>query len=398
MEKKTLIVSGVLLVAAVTAGAVYLNGQGKEKTDDAQIDGRLVNIAPKISGYLTDVLVRDNQQVKKGDVIARIESSDQRVKVEQARAALLQAESQLRGAQANVPLTAETTASQLANAQAALASNQADFERAKAGLEQARQAEISFARANAETKRAAQERAQADLRRMKELVDKEEISRLQYDSYVAAARMAESDLKAALDRVESAQKGADIAHSQLAATQARIEQAKAQVQQAKAGERQVAVRIADSGASQANVAAARANLAAMELQLSYAEIVAPADGVVTKKNIEVGMFVSPGQTMLTLIPMNEIWVTANYKESQLRDIKPGQRAEIELDVNGKKYEGKVDSIAGATGARTSLLPPENATGNFVKVVQRVPVKILIDGAQAGTFPVGTNVVATVFTR
>lgn len=400
MSKKTIILIAILLAAGATASAIYYSGLGKESTDDAQIDGRLVNVAPKISGYLTDVLVRDNQAVKKGDVIARIESSDQKVKVLQAKAALEQALAQLRAAEVNIPLTQETTDSQIASAVANLATSEADYERARVGLDQAKQAEISFARANVESRLAAHERAQADLKRMKELVDKEEISRLQYDSFVAAARVAESELKAAKDRLLSAERGADIANTQLSAARSRIEQSRAQVLQAKAGLRQVAVRSADTGAMRANVEAARANLAAAELQLSYAEIVAPVDGVVTKKAIEVGVYVNPGQTMLTLIPTNEIWVTANFKESQLKEMRPGQRAEILLDVNGKRYSGKVDSLAGATGARTSLLPPENATGNFVKVVQRIPVKILLDlsPAERERFQVGTNVVATVYTR
>jgi membrane fusion protein (multidrug efflux system) len=400
MSKKTIILIAILLAAGATASAIYYSGLGKESTDDAQIDGRLVNVAPKISGYLTEVLVRDNQAVKKGDVIARIESSDQKVKVLQAKAALEQALAQLRAAEVNIPLTQETTDSQIASAVANLATSEADYERARVGLDQAKQAEISFARANVESRLAAHERAQADLKRMKELVDKEEISRLQYDSFVAAARVAESELKAAKDRLLSAERGADIANTQLSAARSRIEQSRAQVLQAKAGLRQVAVRSADTGAMRANVEAARANLAAAELQLSYAEIVAPVDGVVTKKAIEVGVYVNPGQTMLTLIPTNEIWVTANFKESQLKEMHPGQRAEILLDLNGKRYSGKVDSLAGATGARTSLLPPENATGNFVKVVQRIPVKILLDlsPAERERFQVGTNVVATVYTR
>lgn len=400
MQKKNILILVILLAASAAAGTFYLNGLGKETTDDAQVDGRLVNVAPRISGHLEEVLVRDNERVRKGQVIARIENSDQKVRVQQARAAVLQAESMVRAAAVNVPLTRETSDSRIVSAAAAVASSEAEFQRAKAGLEQARQAEISFARANVENKRAAQERAQADLKRMKELVDKEEISRLQYDSYVAAARMAESELKAAQERVQSAEKGAEIADAQLAAARARIEQSRAALVEAKAGTKQVAVRVADTGAQEASLEVAKANLAAAELQLSYTEIVAPVDGVVTKKMVENGMYVNAGQTMLTLIPTNEIWVTANFKESQLREMKAGQRAEIEFDLSGLRLEGKVDSVASATGARTSLLPPENATGNFVKVVQRVPVKILIEASaeQMQRLPVGTNVEATVFVR
>jgi membrane fusion protein (multidrug efflux system) len=233
---------------------------------------------------------------------------------------------------------------------------------------------------------------------MKPLVDKEEISRQQYDSYVAAARVAESELRAAQEKLGSAQKEAGIRQAALRAVESRVNQAKAQVAASVANQRQVSIRTADAGSASAAIAAARANLAAAQLQLSYTEIVAPLDGVVTRKAVEVGNIVQPGQGLMTVIPLQDVWVTANFKETQLARVRPGQRAEITVDMYGRKVGGRVDSIAGATGSRLSLLPPENASGNFVKVVQRIPVKILVDRDDSLTLRPGMNVDVTIFTR
>jgi len=223
---------------------------------------------------------------------------------------------------------------------------------------------------------------------------------LQYDSYVAAERVAESDLQASQEKLASARKEAAIRKASLDAAQSRVNQAKAQVQTTVANRRQVAIRTADAGGASAAVAAARANLAAAELQLGYTSIVAPIDGVVTRKSVEVGQIVSPGQGLMTVIPLSDVWVTANFKETQLAHVRPGQRAEIKVDMYGKSVTGHVDSIAGATGSRLSLLPPENATGNFVKVVQRIPVKILVDNPQNSDLILrpGMNVDVTIFTH
>ena len=184
------------------------------------------------------------------------------------------------------------------------------------------------------------------------------------------------------------------------ASQARIGQARAGVTQAQAAQKQVDVRVADVASASANIEQARANLQAAELNLSYTTIVAPADGVVTKKSVEVGQVLQPGQGLLMLVPLNDVWVTANYKETQLRDVRPGQTAEVKVDLTGKTYPGRVDSIASATGTKMSLLPPENATGNYVKVVQRIPVKILLDPIPGGNSILrpGMNVEATILTK
>lgn len=182
--------------------------------------------------------------------------------------------------------------------------------------------------------------------------------------------------------------------------QARVDQARAALAQAVAGEQQVAVRSADLSTAQAHVEAARANLEAAQLQLGYTRIAAPVNGVVTRKSVELGQLVQPGQGLLVLVPLNDVWVTANFKETQLAGVRPGQRAEVKVDTYGRTVTGRVDSIAGATGSRLSLLPPENATGNFVKVVQRIPVKIVLNAADLQQYPlrVGMNVEASIETH
>jgi membrane fusion protein (multidrug efflux system) len=274
----------------------------------------------------------------------------------------------------------------------------AEVERAQLGYEQAASSDIAVVQANVRTKQANNERAQADLTRMKPLLDKAEISRLQYDAYQATARVAESEVRAAEQQLASVQQNAGIRKAAVTAAQSRVRVAQAQVEASLANRKQVDVRRAESGTASAGVEAARANLAAAELQLSYTTIVAPVDGVVTRKSVEPGQIVQPGQGMMTIIPLHDVWITANFKETQLDKVRPGQKAEIKVDMYGQSVEGHVDSIAGATGSRLSLLPPENATGNFVKVVQRIPVKILIDQTHGLVLRPGMNVDATIFTK
>jgi membrane fusion protein, multidrug efflux system len=390
----------VLLIAIGAAVAAYLHFQDRVSSDDANVDGHISAIAPKISGNVAEVLVLDNQPVKAGQVLVRIDPRDLQAKVDMAKAAVLQAESQLHSAQVVVPWTNETTQSGTTAAAAQLADTQAELDRARIAYEQASGADLAYAESNVRSKQANDERAQADLARMRPLVDKAEISRLQFDSYVAAARVAESELQASRDKLASAQKEAAIRKASLDAAQSRVSQAMAQVETSTANRRQVAIRTADAGSASAAVAAARANLEAAELQLSYANILAPLDGVVTHKSVEVGQIVAPGQGLMTIIPLNDVWVTANFKETQLANVRPGQRAEIKVDMYGRSVGGRVDSIAGATGSKLSLLPPENATGNFVKVVQRIPVKILVDRSDDPNLILrpGMNVDVTIFTQ
>jgi membrane fusion protein (multidrug efflux system) len=397
-KSRVFIVLFLLLVVAAAAGGAYLHFQNRVSTDDANVEGHVSAVASKIAGNVVEVLVKDNQQVKAGDVLLRIDPRDYQARASQAKAALLQAQSQLRTAQTVVPWTNETTQSGSSAAEAQVADVQAEVERARIAYEQASGSELAYAQANVRSKQANDDRARADLARMKPLVDKDEISKQQYDAYVAAARVADSDLQASREKLASAQKEAAIRQASLDAARSRVNQAKAQLQNATANRKQVAIRSSDVGTAEAAVAAAQANLDVAELQLSYTAITAPIDGVVTRKSVEVGQIVAPGQSLMTLIPLHDTWVTANFKETQLAGVRPGQRAEIDVDMYGKSVTGRVDSIAGATGSRLSLLPPENATGNFVKVVQRIPVKILVDHQSELVLRPGMNVGVTIFTK
>jgi membrane fusion protein (multidrug efflux system) len=256
---------------------------------------------------------------------------------------------------------------------------------------------MAYAEANVRAKQAANDRAQADLTRMRPLLAKTEISQLQFDAYSATARVAESELRAAEEKLSSAQKDAAIRQSAVQAAESRVARSRAQLEASRSNRRQVTIRSADAHTAEAAVAQAHANLNAAELQLSYTTITAPIDGVVTRKSVEIGNMVQPGQGLMTIIPLHDTWVTANFKETQLAYVRPGQEAEIKVDMYGRSVAGHVDSIASATGARLSLLPPENATGNFVKVVQRIPVKILVDKPEDIVLRPGMNVEATIFT-
>jgi len=331
--------------------AMYFYFRHRISTDDAQVDGHLVPVACKISGSVEKVLVEDNQAVKAGDLLVSIDPKDLQARVDQARAAQDQAVADI-----------ETS--------------KADLEKAKVSFEQAKGSDLQAAEANLDSRKASYDKAKTDLQRMKPLADREEISALQFDSFKTQADVAENDWKAAQRRVASLQQEADIRRVNVTSQAGKLSKSDAGLEQAKA------------------------NLAALELQLSYTKITAPMDGVVTRKSVELGQVVQPGQGMMTLIPLHQTWVTANFKETQLTDVRPGQDAEVQVDMNGLVLHGKVDSIAGSTGSRMSLLPPENAVGNFVKVVQRIPVKIVINeqDTQKVVLRPGMNVEVTIITK
>ena len=398
-SKALFVVLGGGVILALVALGFWLHLRYRVSTDDAQVDGHIVPISSKVLGSVLEVLVRDNQHVKAGDVLVRIDPRDFQAKADQQKAALELAQSQALAARVTIPLTRETTTSGTSSVSAALASAQAQATQATLAAEQAATSELSYARSNLAAAQANNERAQADLARMRPLVAKAEISSQQFDSYLAAARVAEAQLKAAQDRVESARQMAANSRAAAQAAQARVEQVQAELVQSKANQQQVQVSSAQAASAAAKVQEARANLEAAELNVSYTTIVASMDGVVTKKSVEVGQIIQPGQGLMTIIPLHDVWVTANFKETQLAAVHPGQKAEVHVDMYGRTIEGKVDSIAGGTGARLSLLPPENATGNFVKVVQRIPVKIVFDSLPPGVvLRPGMNVDATIITK
>ncbi len=398
MIRGAAIVAGAVLAIAVVVLLVYYHN--RVSTDDAEVDGHVVPIASKVYGTVAAVLINDNEAVKQGQVLVRIDPRDYQARVDQARAALVLAEARARAAGVGVPLTQETTDSTTAGADAQLTAAQANYDKARFTYERDSTADLAYARDNMAAAQASNDRAQADLARMKPLMEKGEISQQEYDGYLAAARVADSQLKAANEKLNSAEKGAEIARESMLAAKAQVEQARAMVAQALANHKQVPIHEADKASALAAVQAAQADLETAELQLSYATIVAPTDGVVTRKSVEAGQIIQPGQGLFTLIPLNDVWITANFKETQLAKVRPGQKAEIHVDMYGKKVMGHVDSIAGATGARLSLLPPENATGNYVKVVQRIPVKIVLDADSADKTILrpGMNVEATIITK
>jgi membrane fusion protein (multidrug efflux system) len=392
---------GAVLVALVAAGVYFWVGTWNQvSTDDAQVDGHIAPVSSRIYSNVSEVLVNDNQQVKQGQILVRLDPRDYQAKVDQAKASVAVATSQAQGASVGVPMVRDTTRSNTSSAEALVLAAQADYEQAKAAYDKTSNADVALARSNVQTAQATYDRAEADLNRMQPLVDKAEISRLQYDSYVAAARVAESELKASKDKLAGAQQDAQTKKAAMLAAQARVAQGRAGVVEAQANQQQVNVRTADAASAAANVNLARANLETAELNLGYATIVAPMDGVVTKKAVEVGQIVQPGQGLMMIVPLADVWVTANFKETQLRNVRPGQKAEVKVDLTGRTYPGHVDSVAGATGTRLSMLPPENATGNYVKVVQRIPVKIVLDPISGGNniLRPGMNVEATILTK
>jgi membrane fusion protein (multidrug efflux system) len=333
-----------------------------ETTDDAEVDGHLMPLSARISGYILKVNVDDNQHVTAGTVLAEIDPRDYQVAVDQARAELADAQATAQASNINVPITSVNTTSQVSV-------SEADVENARAGIVAAQQ-QYDAAKAQLDQAEANDVKAQNDLERYRQLVEKQEISRQLYDSAVAAAR-------ASTATVAGARSSAAAAAQQVTQAQSKLAQANANLQYAQTGPKQVATIRARALSADATAQQKEAALEQALLNLQYTKIIAPVNGVVTK-NVEVGMNVQPGQQLFSIVPLNDVWVTANYKETQLKYMKPGQPAEFKVDANGRTYKGKVDSIAGSSGARTSLLPPENATGNYVKVVQRIPVKIVLD--------------------
>jgi membrane fusion protein (multidrug efflux system) len=396
--RRLLVLGGVVLVAAVVG--LFLYYRNRESTDDAQVDGHITPVASKIYGRVGEVLVDDNQAVKAGQVLVRIDPRDYQASLDQAKAALALAESDAQSAGVDVPRTRENVASGTSSADAQLAATAADLIRAQVTYVQARTADLAWAQANIDKSRANAELAQADLARYKPLMEKGEISKQQFDAAQANADATASALRADQEKLAQAERSVEIAKAQLLAAEARVNQAKAGVAAAHADIKQITMRTADAQGKVAKVQQARAVLAAAELNLSYTEIIAPVDGVATHKQVEPGQIVQQGQGLLVVVPLQNVWVTANFKETQLKKMKPGQKADVHVDTYGKTFSGHVDSIAGATGAVLSLLPPENATGNYVKVVQRIPVKIVLDPIppEKAILRPGMNVDATVITK
>jgi membrane fusion protein (multidrug efflux system) len=393
------LVIGVLVLAAIAIG-LFLYYHNRESTDDAQVDGHITPVASKIYGRVQEVKVRDNEHVKAGQILVQIDPADYQAQVDEAKAALALAEGEARSVGVDIPRVTESAQSDTSAANAQLLGAQADLMRMQSTYEQAQKSDLAYAQANVEKSRANAELAKADLARYKPLMEKGEISKQQYDAAKANADATASALVADEEKLDQAKSNIDIAKAQLEAAKARVLQMQSGVESARADLKRVAIRSADAAAKLAKVDQERAALAAAELNLSYCTIVAPVDGVVTHKQVEIGQIVQQGQGLMVVVPLQDVWITANFKETQLRDMKAGQKAYIKSDTYGKTFTGHVDSISGATGAVISLLPPENATGNYVKIVQRVPVKIVLDpiDPNVAILRPGMNVDATVITK
>ena len=366
MRTLVLVVIGLVLIAS--AGVWYWRSTAWESTDNAQIDGFIYPVSSRVSGHVTRVMVDENQYVEAGTVLAQLDPKDYEVAIAIARATLANDEASAAALRTNVPITSTDTASQLSTAQA-------DVENENAGLAVARR---QFEAAQAALREAAANdlKAQDDVTRYKPLAAKDEIPQQQYSQAVNSQNATAAAVDAA---------GASAAAAEQTVTQARARLAQAQAQLRAAGTRpeQIAAQRSRALAAEAETQRAAAALEQAQLNLQYTTIVAPVSGIVGQRSVQPGQNVSPGQQLMTVVPLDSqnLWVTANFKETQLKYMRPGQPASISIDAYGRTYQGRVLNIAGASGARYSLLPPENATGNYVKVVQRIPVKIVFDQGQ-----------------
>ena len=389
----------VVLLAAVGGYFAWRYYSVRETTDDAQIDGHVSPVAARVGGTVIRIAVEDNQYVEAGAVLAQLDPKDYQVAVERARADLAEAEAALAGSQTDVPITTTNTATRLTESSAGVGVAQASMTTTDRMVAMA-QAGLESARATALQVQANYDKAAKDVERFRPLVAMEEISRQQFDAAVAQADALKAGLAAAQAHVNEAEANVRTQESALNRDRERVKEAQATEERARTGPQQVAVTKARAASAAARVEQFKALLQQAELNLGYTTIRAPVAGMVSNRTVELGQIVGPAQPLVAVIPTEDIWVTANFKETQLRTMKRGQKAGILVDVNGREYEGRVDSIAGATGARFSLLPPENATGNYVKVVQRLPVKIVLDPGQDKEHRLrpGMSVEATVFTK
>lgn len=360
----------------------YLSGY--ESTDDAQVDVHLSPVSARISGYVIAVNVGDNEYVQKGKVLVEIDPTDYQVAVDQAKANLANAEATAKSLNITVPITSVSTSSQLSY-------TSSDVQNATAGV-QAAEKQLVAAQAQVEEAEANDVKIQDDLHRYKLLVDKKEVAEQIYDQALAAAKSSTANVAAAHANESAAEQAVQQARSRLA-------EAEANHRSAETGPQQVSSTRARAQAAIADVQQKRALLDQAILNLGYTKIVAPVTGEVNK-TVVVGLNVQPGQQLLTVVPLDEVWITANFKETQLKHMRVGQKASIHVDSNGRTYQGHVDSIAGATGPLFSLLPPENATGNYVKIVQRIPVKIVLEPGENRDLSLrpGMNVIPHVYLR
>ena len=359
---RTVLILLVVLLLICTAGFFYWRSTFTEDTDDAQVDGDIFQISSRIAGQVTNVFVTENQRVDKGTLLLEIDPKDYQVNLEQAQAQLASAQADYQQATINVPVTSVQTSTLLSNTGTDLAS-------ASSSVTQAQQ-QAAAAAAKVDEAKANALKAVKDVERYTPLVQKDVISRQQYDAAVAQATAANAQVIEAENSLVAQQSG-------ITQAQQRVEQARNQAAEARRnGPQQVKQQQARAQSALASVKQAQARVDQALLNLSYTRVVAPTSGVVSSKNVEIGGNLAAGQNLLTLVPLDNLWVTANFKETQLSHMHRCQEVKIKVDaLGGRTFTGKITQIGGATGSRLSLFPPENATGNYVKVVQRIPVRI-----------------------
>lgn len=384
-RKRTIrfVLLAVLVVAVIASIPIFSYYSVRESTDDAQIDGHIIPISPRITGNVLEVLVNDNQLVKAGESLVKLDPADYKVALDQAQAQLAGSVATTSQSKVNVPLTDINTRSSVnvstTQEQQAQAALNGALQGVNAGRARLNSSNAALAQAQANFVR-----AQKDLARTKALVEKDEISKQEYDSVTAAADANAAQVEAARADVVTAQHTLDQSIAQVDQAKASLATAVVQRRQnEQVKPRQIELIKARYEQAQADADQQRAALDQAKLNLEYTLLKAPINGVVSRKSAEPGMQVAAGQQLMAVIPLDDIWVTANFKETQLKKMRPRQEVEVEVDTYGgsRKYRAHVDSIAAASGARFNLLPPENATGNYVKVVQRIPVKIVLEPGQ-----------------
>jgi len=393
------ILIGVVVVVALAAGIWWWTTRNRESTDDAQVDAGVTPIAARVGGTVMSLPIVDNQQVSEGTVLVVIDKRDFEIALERARAELADAEASAAAARAGVPITSTTAASNVSTAKGSVEQVTSEVGAAEQAIEAAK-ARLTTAHARQREAVAKATKSAKDVERFKPLLAKDEIAQQQFDAAVAAANAdaAASESTAAL--VVEAELDVRVAQSGLVQARAKLQQASAGLSEAQTGPEQVKVTRARAAAAEARVMQARAVVKQAETNLEYTTVKAPVKGTVSKKSVEVGQQIQPGQALMAVIPLDRVWITANFKETQVERIRPGQRVTIRADAyDGKTFDGKVESLAAATGARFSLLPPDNSTGNYVKVVQRIPIRISLDAGQDPEHLLrpGMSVVPTVHT-
>ena len=387
-------------VVILVGGTFWLRSRGRESTDDAQVDGRITQIAARVGGTVINVSVDNNQAIGGGTVLVQLDPRDYQVAVDRAKAELADVSATAAATRTGVPIARVETGAGVTTASGGV--QQADATVAGAQNEvQVAQANLVAAEARQREKESLASRAARDVERLTPLAKKDEIPQQQLDTAMAAADAARAAADAARSEVIAARGGVTVAEQRVAHARGASEQARANLATARTAPQQLKVSEARATAAEARVLQAQAALAQAELNLQYTTIKAPGSGIVSRKNVEVGQVIQPGQPLMAVVDLEHTWIVANFKETQLEKMRPGQKAEVDVDaLGGRTFKAHIDSIAAATGAKFSLLPPENATGNFVKVVQRIPVKLFLEPGEDPDHLLrpGMSVTPTVYVR